>query len=90
MEKETVEEMYYNQKEAFRLLECLDGIDEVEKNPNFKKNGFTAEIRDNGTIVLRAIKSREYHSSDLSKKDSKHLLNIIRIGIKEKMMKLNE
>ena len=63
---------------------------EVLKNPNYKEYGFSAEIRDNGTIVLKAGNLTEHHTHSLSKSDSNHIHNIIRMNAEEKMAELKK
>jgi len=59
-------------------------ISEVRKNPNFKKYGFVVDFRDNGTIVLKTGEEEvNDHVHNISRSDSKNILNIINISIDE-------
>jgi hypothetical protein len=70
------------------LTTTIDSLMEVLKNPNYRKHGFSAELRDNGTIILKAGSITEHHTHSLSKDDSDRIHNIIRMSAMEEKNKL--
>lgn len=63
----------------------LISINHVINNRSVVAAGMIADIRDNGTVVLKTSGVNEYHSHAISTKDSISILNIIRISIKDSL-----
>jgi hypothetical protein len=58
-------------------------INEISENPNFKRDGFYVDIRDNGTIVLQCFPAEGEFSKKLSLDDSEQILKLLRIITEE-------
>jgi hypothetical protein len=67
-----------------RIDTVLNGLDEVRKSPNFRQHGLSVQIQDNGTIILKAKKIKEYHSEQLTMKDSKDVIKLLKMAVADK------
>lgn len=70
-----------------QIKTVIDSLTHVQNNPNYKNNGFTAVIHDNGTIILKAVSENDYHRHSLSKEDSDMIIRLIKMSANEKIVK---
>ena len=58
-------------------------LEQVRENPNYKKNGFHIDIRDNGTIVLKTFPSEGMFAGKISKDNSDQILTLLKIILED-------
>lgn len=68
---------------TIELSPLQTALEQVRENPNYIKNGFYIDIRDNGTIVLKTSPSEGMFTGKISKDNSDQILTLLKIILED-------